>query len=331
MPLINLISTKQVPSMGSSDVTVAQTAAKAARKELRETEDAKKVGLSQMTAWIKNNPDIEDVQTDENFLLRFLRVKKFNVPLAEQMLLKYLNLKKTLPHLTAHLDFLSPSLNEIINEGYMFPSPCRDKNGRRVIIGIAKNFNAHKYTSSDMAKVHFLTYETLLCEPTNQILGFTHIGDFNGLSVSHVTMWNPTEFSRILKWAEQSVPMRHKEIHLVNVGAGVKWIIDVGKSRTSKKMQERLQVHANPDDLKKKFSPEILPVEMGGSKYTIQEMIQLWREELAMKRDEIMALDRMKIIDDRGIIGRRHDQGHKGNKKLFADSVIGNFRKLELD
>lgn len=55
------------------------------------------------------------------------------------------------------------------------------------------------------------------CKPqkiVNQILGFTHIGDFNGLSVSHITIWNPTEFTRILKWAEQSVPMRHKEIHL---------------------------------------------------------------------------------------------------------------------
>lgn len=121
----------------------------------------------------------------------------------------------------------------------------------------------------------------------NQILGFTHIGDFNGLSVSHITMWNPTEFGRILKWTEQSVPMRHKEIHLgllsscwfanaspwlknlsfqtktVNVGSGVKWVIDVSKSRTSKKMQERLQVHSCNDDLKKKFSPEVLPIEMG--------------------------------------------------------------------
>lgn len=60
-------------------------------------------------------------------------------------------------------------------------------------------------------------------------------------------------------------------------------------------------------------------------------MIQLWREELACKRDQILALDNMKIIDDRGIIGRRHEEGHKGNKLLVCDSVIGNFRKLELD
>lgn len=68
-----------------------------------------------------------------------------------------------------------------------------------------------------------------------------------------------------------------------------------------------------------------------GSKYTMKDMIQLWREELACKREQVISLDTMKIIDDRGIIGRRHEEGHKSNKLLVCDSVIGNFRKLELD
>lgn len=128
-----------------SEVTVVQIAAKVAKKELRESEDNRKQGLAQFIAWIKNNEDIEDVRTDEAFLLRFLRVKKYNVQLAEQMLLKYLNLKRTLPHLTADLDFLTSHLNDLINDGYMFPSPCRDKHGRRVIIGIASEFYRMSY------------------------------------------------------------------------------------------------------------------------------------------------------------------------------------------
>lgn len=138
-----IINTKQ--PLVVSEVTVVQVAAKVAKKELRETEEAKKVGVAQLIAWIKNNNDIEDVRTDDNFLLRFLRVKKFNVPLAEQMLLKYLNLKKTLPHLTANLDFLSPTLNNLIADGYLFPSPCRDRNGRRVIIGLASKSKQKSY------------------------------------------------------------------------------------------------------------------------------------------------------------------------------------------
>lgn len=60
-------------------------------------------------------------------------------------------------------------------------------------------------------------------------------------------------------------------------------------------------------------------------------MIQIWREELAQKREQIIALDNMKILNDRGIIGRRHEEGHKSNKLLLCNDVIGNFRKLELD
>lgn len=71
MPLMNLIiNTKQ--SLVVSEVTVVQVAAKIAKKELRETGEAKKVALGQMITWIKNNNDIEDVRIDENFLLRYL-------------------------------------------------------------------------------------------------------------------------------------------------------------------------------------------------------------------------------------------------------------------
>lgn len=40
-----------------------------------------------------------------------------------------------------------------------------------------ENFNAYQYNSSDMAKVHFLTYETLLCETSKlkNSLILTHI------------------------------------------------------------------------------------------------------------------------------------------------------------
>ena len=93
-----------------------------------------------------------------------------------------------------------------------------------------------------MARVHLLTYEALIEDTTNQILGVVHIGDFRGISTSHIAMWNPSDFMRIIKWGEQSLPMRHKETHLVNVPVAVKYIIEAGKSMVSKKMKERLSV-----------------------------------------------------------------------------------------
>lgn len=56
--------------------------------------------------------------------------------MAQQMLLKYLNLRQKYPMYLMNLDCLDTSVNELIDNGYLFASPFRDQ-GRRVIIGSA--------------------------------------------------------------------------------------------------------------------------------------------------------------------------------------------------
>lgn len=102
-----------------------------------------------------------------------------------------------------------------------------------------------------MAKAYFIALETLLEEPENQVLGFTHVCDITGITAAHITNWNPTDFARILKWGEQSVPARHKAVHCVNVPHAVKFVLDFAKSKVSPKMKERFQVHCNHHELHK--------------------------------------------------------------------------------
>lgn len=132
---------------------------KIAKKELREDKSIREQALQQMRDWLKKNCDVENVRTDDTFLLRFLRTKKFSVPMAQQQLLKYLNMRRVLKDYATNLDFLSPGVASLINNGFIFPSPVRDKNGRRVIfyfiskfltsieklIKITVNFTTYKY------------------------------------------------------------------------------------------------------------------------------------------------------------------------------------------
>lgn len=180
-----------------------------------------------------------------------------------------------------------------------------------------------------MAKAHVLTYEALLEDPETQVLGVTHVGDLKGITAAHITCWNPNEFARIVKWGEQSLPLRHKEIHLTNVPATLKWVLDFAKSRVSNKIRDRFQVHTDIAQLHKKVDPICLPKELGGS-MPMSEMIELWKIELAGKRDLLLALDKMKILNDRGII--RSDRNNNNNSGMLAtDSIEGSFRKLEVD
>lgn len=129
------------------DLGMDELILKIARKELREDKSAREQCMQQLREWLKKSDDVENVRTDDSFLLRFLRAKKFSVPMAQQLMLKYLNIRRVFPDMGANLDFLSPPMNQVFANGYLVVSPIRDQNGRRVIIGRAGNytfFSSHK-------------------------------------------------------------------------------------------------------------------------------------------------------------------------------------------
>lgn len=113
---------------------------KIAKNELREDEATREQALQQMREWLKKCYDVENVRTDDCFLLRFLRNKKFSVPMAQQQLLKYLNMRRVMGHLSHNLDFLLPGVKNLIDNGYIIASPIRDKYGRRTVLYFASEF-----------------------------------------------------------------------------------------------------------------------------------------------------------------------------------------------
>ncbi|XP_030385968.1 alpha-tocopherol transfer protein-like [Scaptodrosophila lebanonensis] len=316
------------------DVELSESLLKIAKRELREDKCTREQSLEQLRNWVLKNEDLRNVRCDDTFLLRFLRAKKFSVPMAEQTLLKYLNIRRTFPHMSTKLDFLEPRLRDLIEQGYIFAVPQRDKHGRRVVVINAKGLNPKFHTSCDQAKAHFLTYECLMEEQETQITGLTHVGDFAGVSTAHVTNWNPTEFARIFKWGEQSLPLRHKEIHLINVPSTLKWLIDFVKNRVSSKMKNRLIIYSTEKELMKGVDAACLPQEMGGT-MPMREMIELWKTELLAKRDLVLSLDESALLSDRGIQRRSSYNSEKSssgtNFVSQIESIEGSFRKLEFD
>lgn len=59
-----------------------------------------------------------------------------------------------------------------------------------------------------------------------------------------------------------------------------------------------------------------------------KHMIQMWREELAAKRERLLSFDAINLLSDRGIISRRN---RPSEDNTGVGSLPGSFRKLELD
>ncbi|XP_069686607.1 clavesin-1 [Periplaneta americana] len=310
-------------------MSLKEEVARVASQELREDKATREHALEHFRAWIDKNCDLCNCRTDDNFLLRFLRVKKFSLPMAQQMLLKYINFRQTFSHLVYNLDYLSPSINELLTNGYIYVSPFKDSNGRRVVLYNINKFDPKKHTNADMTKAHMVTYEVLMEDEESQVMGFTHVGDMAEASAAQATIWSPTEFTTLVRWGEQSIPMRHKEIHLINVPAALRYLYDIISGLVSEKMRSRFRIHESEESLTKRVDPKVLPKELGGT-MPMAEMIELWTKELANKRECILDLDNMKLLSTKSIITRRNNQNNE-NSSIVINNLQGSFRKLEVD
>lgn len=64
-----------------------------AKDELRETEEVRQHAIEALREWVMKNPRIEMTRLDSNFLLRFLRFRKFSIPMAMEALERFMVLK----------------------------------------------------------------------------------------------------------------------------------------------------------------------------------------------------------------------------------------------
>lgn len=190
-------------------------------RECRETDEVRNHGITALREWAVRNPRIVKIRLDSNFLLRFLRARKFSLPMVQEILERYLVLrwyKLEGVQIFHNLDCKLPVMKELLNRGwvwqlilfsslstwtnissYIFALPQRDALGRRIILYRPSVFNPSKHCNHDMVKIHAIVYETLLEDELNQINGLVHVIDSSGMGFNYLTIFTPQEAYRIGK------------------------------------------------------------------------------------------------------------------------------------
>lgn len=90
-----------------------------AKDELRETEEVRQHALKAMRDWVLKNSRIEMTRLDANFLLRFLRFRKFSIPMAMEALERWMVIKNGNygRGWFDDLDVMKPSILKLIDKG----------------------------------------------------------------------------------------------------------------------------------------------------------------------------------------------------------------------
>lgn len=253
-----------------------------------------------------------------------MRTKKFSVPLACEMLERYLMIRQLYPQWFKNLDYKEPDLQALIDSGYIVPLPERH-DGKLVIFSNAEKFDPYKFTAAHMVKIHSLVTETLMDDELNQVNGYVYVNDVAGFQMGHISLWSLKDIRNIVRCIQNSSPMRHKENHLLNVTGGLAKMVEFSISVMTDKLRKRTFVDKSLQDLHDKIDPKILPREYGGV-MPMAEMIDKFKLKLKENRDRLLALDEMHIeIDENNcqLITEMNEELGMG--------IEGSFKKLQVD
>lgn len=303
---------------------LSESLRKVALEELREDDTIRQQSLDQMREWINKHAAIKTCRTDAQFLLRFLRTKKFSVPLACEMLERYLTIRQLYPHWFRNLDSEDDDLSRLIDSGYIVPL-TEKHNGKTVIFTCAEKFDPYKFTAASMIRIHSLIAEVVMDDEENQVNGYVYINDIGGFQLGHISLWSLKDIRNVIRCVQNSSPMRHKESHFVNVSSNAAKLVEFGLTVLSEKLKNRTFIHKSVNELHERISPKILPKEYGGE-VPLAEMIEKFKAKVQDCRKKILGLDDMYIeIDERNcaLIEEMNEE--------LGVGLEGSFRQLQVD
>ncbi|XP_069777502.1 alpha-tocopherol transfer protein isoform X2 [Narcine bancroftii] len=131
----------------------------------------------------------------DEFLLKFLRARDFDVDLALTLLSNYNKWRAECPEIIADLRPLS--IIGLLNAGYHGVLRSRDSSGSRVLIYKVEHWDPKVFSVYEVFRVSLITSELIVKEVKTQQNGVKVIFDLYGWRFAHVWQINPTVAKRI--------------------------------------------------------------------------------------------------------------------------------------
>ncbi|CAL1283529.1 unnamed protein product [Larinioides sclopetarius] len=199
---------------------------------------------------------------EDEFLLRFLRVSKFDPSEAVKRLQKFYDQQENQLDAFKGCSF---SYQKIRNLNNLWISPYRLQNNSFLLIALA-GIDYTKFTFAERFYLEILAFNKQLENPVNQICGVTLICDYEGFNFRSLLTYTPG-WIRCFMDSLLTVPCRLKAIHIINAPSIFSAVYKMTYPFLPKKMQDRVFVHPNNDNWRSlhSFVPaDILPEEYGG-------------------------------------------------------------------
>ncbi|XP_030070797.1 alpha-tocopherol transfer protein isoform X2 [Microcaecilia unicolor] len=226
----------------------------------------------------------------DDFLLRFLRARDFNIDLAYKLLKNYHKWRVECPEISANL--CPSSVMNLLSAGCLGVLRSRDSSGSKVLIFRIARFDPKLFTAYEVYRVCVITSELIVKETETQRNGAKVICDLQDWQYAHAFQLTPKIAKKIASGLNDSFPLKVRGIHLINEPSLFHSIFVLIKSLLTDKMKKRINLHGSNymQSLHQHFQRSILPQEYGGTDSSVDEHCEEWVDFVMKSQDYLQQI-----------------------------------------
>lgn len=232
-----------------------------AEEDLGETPTRRKESLEKLAKLISEEPEL-DARTDAEFLLRFLRVRKYNVEAAMQTIRNYYYNRSACD--SVYREFLPSAVPPSARKLAMV-LPGKDRRGRPVFLCNIGAWNPKEVTQAVFQRACLMCLDFMTSDPSAQTVGMVLIMDCQDFAVENALSFKPGLIKRGIEYLQDCMPSRLKAFHVVRQANAFDIFYAIMKPFMKSKLTRRFKFHGeNFGSLHEEISPDQLPAQFGG-------------------------------------------------------------------
>ncbi|KAK2523461.1 hypothetical protein Q9966_012042 [Columba livia] len=174
-----------------------------ARLELNENPDILHQDIQQVRDMIITRPDIGFLRTDDAFILRFLRARKFHQTEAFRLLAQYFQYRQLNLDMFKNFKADDPGIKRALTDGFPGVLENRDHCGRKILLLFAANWDQSRNSFIDILRAILLSLEVLIEDQELQINGFILIIDWSNFSFKQASKLTPSILKLAIEGLQQ--------------------------------------------------------------------------------------------------------------------------------
>lgn len=246
---------------GGKNGTLPPELRRIAEEELGETDSRREEALAELTQLLEEEPELYP-RKDVDFLVRFIRVRKYNVEAAQKTLRNYYKNRAACPSI--YKDFLPSSIKAPARSLFMV-LPERDLHGRLVILATMGVWMPSTLPYHELQQASIMCFEHVAADPSSQTAGVSMVVDYNEFTPDKVFYCRVGLMRRAVEYLQDCLPVRLKGLHIVRQSYAFDILFALIRPFMKKKLVDRIHFHGmNFEKLHEEVPPSILPEEYGG-------------------------------------------------------------------